>query len=225
MLRAALVVLLVANALFYAWTQGLFAPLLPAPDAADREPQRVAAQVNAEAVSALPDAAASAAVQAVRTAALRCVEAGPFSEADAAVAEAALASSDLAPGTWQRDLQRGGSSYLVFAGRYPEQAARSARAAELRRLKLNYETIAEPEDLAPGFVISRHSNRDEAERALAAVRRLPIRDVRLATLPPGPPQVWLRVPRADPALRTRLQALAATEPALGAGGFKACAAP
>jgi hypothetical protein len=225
MLRAILVVLLLANALFYAWTQGLFAPLLPSPEMAEREPQRLAAQVNADAVSALPEGAASAAVQAVRTAGLRCLEAGPFSEADAAGAEAALTAADLPAGVWQRDSQRGALTYLVFAGRYPEQGARSARATELRRLRLNYETIAEPEDLAPGFVISRHASRDDAERALAAVRRLPIQDVRIATLPPGAPQVYFRVPRADAALRVRLQALAAAEPALGASGFKACAAP
>jgi hypothetical protein len=43
------------------------------------------------------------------------------------------------------------------------------------------------------------------------------RDVR------GPAQVWLRVPRADAALREKLQALAASSTLL-AGGFKNCAA-
>lgn len=38
----------------------------------------------------------------------------------------------------------------------------------------------------------------------------------------GPAQVWLRVPRADAALRERLQAMAAGSPLL-AGGFRACA--
>lgn len=40
----------------------------------------------------------------------------------------------------------------------------------------------------------------------------------------GPAQVWLRVPRADAALREKLQALAAASP-LMTGGFRACAAP
>jgi hypothetical protein len=39
----------------------------------------------------------------------------------------------------------------------------------------------------------------------------------------GPAQVWLRVPRADAAMRERLQALAAGSPML-AGGFRSCAA-
>jgi hypothetical protein len=224
MLRAVLIVLLLANALVYGWTQGWFAPLVPSPEMAEREPQRLAAQVNPDAVSVLPEGAASAAMQAVRTAGLRCLEAGPFSDSEAGGAEAVLGAADLPAGAWQRDVQRAAPSYIVFAGRYPEQGARSARAAELRRLKLNYETLAEPEELAPGFLISRHASREEAERALAALRRLPIQNVRVATLPAGPPQVWLRVPRADAALRARLQAIAASEPALGAGGFKACAA-
>lgn len=145
MLRTLLVVLLVANGLVYAWVQGWLESAWPAPGQAEREPARLAGQVNPGAVAVLPPGPASAAMGAARQSAVRCVEVGPFGVVDAAAAEAALEAANL-PG-----LQRGGWE----------------------------------------------------------------RDLR------GPSQVWLRVPRADAALRTQLQTLASSTAALAAG-FKAC---
>jgi hypothetical protein len=144
MLRTLLLLLLLANALVFAWSHNWLEPLLPAPGQADREPARLASQVHPEAVRILPPTAASDATGAARQSALRCVEVGPFGLVDAAAAEAALEAGGLASGAWERDLR-------------------------------------------------------------------------------GPAQVWLRVPRADAALRERLQGLAASSPLL-ANGFRSCAA-
>lgn len=143
-MRTLLALLLLANGLVFAWSHGWLEPLLPAPGQADREPARLAGQVNPEAVRILPPAAASDAALAARQSALRCVEVGPFGLVDAAAAEAVLEAGGLASGAWERDLR-------------------------------------------------------------------------------GPAQVWLRVPRADAAMRERLQGLAAGSPLL-ANGFRSCAA-
>jgi hypothetical protein len=66
MLRALLAVLLLANALYFGWARGWFAPTWPAPGAGEREPARLAAQVAPERVSVLSPAAASAALLAAR---------------------------------------------------------------------------------------------------------------------------------------------------------------
>ena len=160
MWRTLLVVLLAANGLVYAWMQGWLEPAWPAPGQAEREPARLASQVNPGAVTVLQPGPAGGAAGAARQTAIRCVEAGPFGVVDAAAAEAALESANL-PG-----LLRGGWE----------------------------------------------------------------RDVR------GPSQVWLRVPRADAALRAQLQAFTSGNAALAsgsaalasgnaalAGGFKTCA--
>ncbi len=105
MLRALLLVLLLANGLVFAWVQGWLEPLLHAPGQADREPARLAGQINPEVVRILPAAAAHEAAGAARAAALRCVEVGPFGLVDAAAAEAVLEAGGLAPGTWERDLR------------------------------------------------------------------------------------------------------------------------
>lgn len=145
-MRTLLLLLLLANGMVFAWSQGWLEPALHAPGEADREPSRLAAQVHAEAVRVLPqgrDAAADDAGTA-RQSALRCVEVGPFGLVDAAAAEAVLEAGGLTSGAWERDLR-------------------------------------------------------------------------------GPSQVWLRLPRADAALRERLRGLAASSPLL-AGGFRPCAA-
>ncbi|MDE2276842.1 MAG: hypothetical protein KGK09_11145, partial [Burkholderiales bacterium] len=75
MLRALAAIVVLANLLFFGWAQGWFAPGLPAPRQAEREPERLLAQVHAEAVTVLPPPAASAAVSALRAASAVCLQA------------------------------------------------------------------------------------------------------------------------------------------------------
>ncbi|MDE2147419.1 MAG: hypothetical protein KGJ24_12080 [Burkholderiales bacterium] len=119
MLRALVALVLLANLLFFGWARGWFEPALPAPRQAEREPERLLAQVHADAVTVLPApaagtsmAAASAASAASATAATEaaasapaapaCLQAGPFAEADLAAAEAALISARLPAAAWTR---------------------------------------------------------------------------------------------------------------------------
>ena len=102
MLRALVVLLLLANLLFFGWARGWFAPGWPPPRHAEREPERLAAQVRPELVQVLPPQAASAAVQAARAAAEVCLEAGPFDAGAIATAEAGLAAAGLSEGSWER---------------------------------------------------------------------------------------------------------------------------
>lgn len=226
MLRALVVLLLLANVAFFAWARGwMGAP----PHHAEREPERLLAQVRPEVVTVLPPSTAGAAVQAARAAALQCLEAGPFADATISAAEAALAlalsaSPASSPdGSWARvDGAASAPLWLVFAGRYPEAALRRAREDDLRRLSLSFELITAPPDLAPGLVLSRHASRDEAQAWLNERSATPLRGVRVVQLPPPPTSYRLRVARADPDQAERLKAL--TGDAF-AGGFRPCAKP
>ncbi|MDP1646630.1 MAG: hypothetical protein Q8M01_00290 [Rubrivivax sp.] len=106
MLRAVVVVLLLANLLFFGWARGWFAPGWPPPRHGEREPERLAAQLRPELITVLPPQAASAAVSAAREAARAatevCLEAGPFDAAGITAAEAALAGAGLPAGSWER---------------------------------------------------------------------------------------------------------------------------
>jgi hypothetical protein len=65
MLRALVLVLLVANGFVFAWSQGWLSPLLQPPGVAEREPERLLQQVRPDSITVLsPAAAALAASQA-----------------------------------------------------------------------------------------------------------------------------------------------------------------
>lgn len=219
MLRALLLLLLLANVVFFAWSRGAFAPMWPAPMAAQREPERVQAQVKPEAVTVLPAKAASAAISAARAASLACVEAGPLAEAELPAAESALAPVQLPEGSWMRAVAPPPPLWLVFAGRAADPAGLRARAEELKKLNLPFEVIDAPAEFANGFVLSRHATRAEAEAALAAASAPGLKGARVVSLPAPPVQTWLKVPQADADMQDKLKALA-PEPL--AGGFKPC---
>jgi hypothetical protein len=102
MLRTLVLLLLLANLLFFGWARGWFAPGWPAPRAAEREPERLAEQVRPELIEVLSPAAASAAVAAARAAAAVCLEAGPYDAVGVVAAEAVLLAAGLSEGSWER---------------------------------------------------------------------------------------------------------------------------
>jgi len=221
-LRTAVGLLLLANVLFFAWARGW---LGEAPRHGEREPARLAAQVRPEALSVLPATTASAAVQAARAAALVCLEAGPFVGDSAlnelSLAEALLVQAQVPANAWSRIEPPAAPLWLVFAGRYPDAALRNAREDDLQKYKLNYERIDAPADLAPGFVLSRHVSREEAEAWIKTRVPAALRGLRVVQLPAPPASYRLRVPRADSEQAERMRNLPAD---LLAGGFKPCAA-
>ncbi len=209
MLRALVVVLLLANGLYFAWAQGWFGP---PPRHAEREPQRLAAQVAPDAVTVLPPTSASAALQAAREAALRCVEAGPLLEPALGQAEFRLSEALVAPDAVERRESGTAARWIVFGGRYAEAGPRTAREEELRRLGLSFERLTSPAELAPGFVLSRHDSRAAAETWLKAKAPKALRGARVVALPGRNEGILLRAPRL------------ATEQAdkLIAAGFRPC---
>lgn len=220
MLRAAVVALLLANGLFFGWARGWLAPALPPPHSGQREPERLAAQLNPERVVALPAPAASAAISAVRAAAIVCLEAGPLADASIAAAEATVAALKLPEGSVLREAAALPPLWWVYAGRAADATLMKARTEELTRQQIAFEAVEAPADLAGGLLLSRHATRAEADAALAAIASKPLRFLRVVGLPAPPAQLWLRVPKADAVQQDKLKTLPAD---LLAGGFKACA--
>lgn len=218
MLRALVLLVLLANGLFFAWARGW---LGDGPRHAEREPQRLLAQVKPEAVNVLPPTTASAAVQAARAAARLCLEAGPFDASDLSAAEATLIAAQLPAEAWQRQEQPVTGRWAVYAGRYPEAALRRSREDDLKRLGLTWELISAPPDLAPGLVLNRHPTREAAEAWLKDGSPAGLRGARVVQLPEQTATWRLRVPAAEPDLAERLKTLSAGGLA---GGFKPCRA-
>lgn len=241
MLRVLVVALLLANGLFYAWAQGWLSPWVPA-RAEQREPGRLQQQVQPERVTVLSardagamlaaaaaSAAASGGVAAAASAGaampaddtLRCLEAGPFTDAALPAVLSLLQQHGVPDGSVQHDVTGSASTWAVVMGRFADREAQRAKLEELRRLGVRADELSSPAALVPGLRLGHFSDRYGAETALASLNRRGVRTARVVELPAGTLRHWLRAPQADGELQTRLRGLPGER--LGAG-FQACVA-
>lgn len=223
MLRRLVLLLIVANLAFFAWTQGWLDAVIGVRPTGDREPERLARQVRPEAITILSPAAVRAAASAASAAATAapsgpaCLEAGPFAAAALSAATAALqqAQPPLPPGSWTEVRIDRPGSYIVYMGRFANREALAKKEEELRRTRATWEELRGVPELEPGFSFGRFDQRAEADKALEQLAQRGIRTARVVELAPASTQTLLRVEKADKPLATRLAALRAD--ALGRG--------
>ncbi|WCM92989.1 SPOR domain-containing protein [Acidovorax sp. NCPPB 2350] len=220
MLRAAILVLLLANAGYYAWSQGLLRQWGWAP-AEPTEPQRLEQQIQPEnlrigrpagaAEPAPPAAAPSAPAPApagdaasaapVAAAEGACLQAGPF---DARQAEALRAAAASLPGNaWSLDTMPIASRWMVYMGRFPDEETLEKKRAELRARKVAYDRPGPA--LEPGLSLGRFSTEEAAERALATLGAQGVRTARVVQERADATGYLLRLPAATPAMRAQAE--------------------
>jgi hypothetical protein len=215
MLRLLVVVLLLANIAFYAWTQGQLDNLLGVRAQGDREPERLSRQVNPESIRVLPASAVAIAATTAPDTPPTCLEAGPYTAAQIGAAEGVL-QTVLPPGSWASLKTEAPGVWIVYMGKYPTREALQKKADELKRLRIPFEELRNaPPELADGLaLLGRFDNRAAADKALADLTQRGVRTARVAALSPPVPMHSLRVERADATLQARLAGLRA-EPLLG----------
>jgi hypothetical protein len=228
MLRVAVLLLLLANLLFFAFSHGWLADVTGLRPHAEREPERLKRQVNADKVVVLPAAAASAA-SAVRSSEpaasapqrSACLEAGPFATGALVSATAALQALQppLPAGSWVDVTVERPGRWMVYMGRYPNREALAKKEEELRRTRVSFEEVAEPAEWTMGLSLGRYDDRAAAERALEQASQRGVRSAKVVELAAPTTLHLLRAENADAALAERLSAL--RSPALGRG-FVAC---
>jgi hypothetical protein len=248
MLRIVVALLLVANAVLLGWQAGLFGTT---PERGQREPERLARQLHpeqvrvlspmaasaalADAARAVADAASQAASAASSTAgaaapaaaatsaalAAACLEAGPFAAAEVGRAEKLL-RAELPAGSWQpvKVVRKG--SYMIYVGRFTDEAALARRREELREIDVLAEPVANWPGLEPGLVLARFDDRAEADSVLSALVQRGVRKGRVVTIAPPVTLSMLRVAAADPALQARVATLKLPPTQLG---FAPCGSP
>lgn len=228
MLRTFVLLLALANLLFFAWTHGWLDGVTGLKPQADREPERLSRQVNAERIVVLPPGAASAAAaprapEPAPSAPQRgaCLEAGPFATGASVSAVAALQALQppLPPGSWVDVTVERPGRWMVYMGRYPNREAMAKKEEELRRTRVSFEEVREPGEWTMGFSLGRYDDRAAAEQALEQAGQRGVRSARVVELAAPATLHMLRAENADAALAERLSTL--RSPALGRG-FVAC---
>jgi hypothetical protein len=222
MLRLLVVLLVLANLAFYAWTQGKLDGVVGMRALGDREPDRLSRQIKPETIRVLPASAVSTAMSTtLADAAPVCLEAGPYTPAQIAAAEGVL-QTVLPTGSWASLKTDTPAVWIVYMGKYPNRETMQKKADELKRLRINFEEVRGVPDLEEGLALGRYENRAAADKALAEVAQRGVRTARVTTLP-GSALHHLRVERADATLQTRLAGLRAE--ALQGRVFSPCAKP
>lgn len=145
-----------------------------------------------------------------------CLQAGTFDERQIAAVRKAAAS--LPDGSWRVEAVQLPGRWMVYIGKLADANAVSARRAELRGLGLD--TDRPGNALEPGISLGRYSTEEAAQRGLEQASRKGARGARVVQERRDTPAYMLRLPKADPALRS--QAQRQLRSALGGRELKTC---
>lgn len=223
-MRALFLLLLLANAAFFAWTR-LGAPggagADPAPLARQIQPDKMRVVSPEELTRPVPSLPAKAAVAAsapppVAAAAppapLKCVEWGAFTPADTARAEKALAPLELGERLSQRRTEETAGWWVFIPPAPPAAGARQAalrKAGELKKLGVQeYFIVQEEGPNRWSLSLGVFRSEEAAQARLAALRAQGVRSARVGPRETQVPKVWLQVKEVDRGMETRLQQLA-----------------
>lgn len=213
LVRIAVLILLLANAAYFAWAQGLLRSVGLAP-VQQSEPARLNQQIRPEVLKILSpeEAAAQAAAAAAAAEPAVCLEAGVF---DAAQAEAVrTAAAALPEGSWSLEQGTIPGSWMVYMGRFPEAGALDKKRAELRARKINFER-AGVAYLEPGLSLGRFASEAEARSALNKLNAQGVRTARVVRERPEAQGLMLRLPEVRSGLRAQLEGEAMTKALAG----------
>lgn len=219
MLRFALFVLLIANAGYWAWTQGWMATLGWAP-AVQSEPYRLQQQVRPEVLTiAQPEPASppttlkfadtftppAEPVEEVLPEFTVCLQSENMDEAQWSKVQTALRSSDLPADSWEGITTAITGRWMVYLGKFSNDAALDKRRAELRSRKIAYDRAGG--SLEPGLSLGRFSTEEAATRELGNMLNQGIRGARVVQERAPQTLYALRLSHATVAQRNLLRSM------------------
>ena len=237
MLRLAVIALLLANAGYYAYTQGwLRSAGLVTPEQA--EPQRLQQQIRPEtlkvlraqgatnnptpppAPAAAPAADTAASTPAPTTAAPadagECLQAGVFDDKQAAALRNAAAA--LPAGSWSLEPTPITGRWMIYMGRFDDQDTLDKKRAELRARKVDFDRAGGT--LEPGLSLGRFSTEEAAQRGLTALNAQGVRTARVIQERQAATGFILKLPAVTDAQRQRW--LATLRPAMAGKTLGSC---
>ena len=203
MLRFFVLILILANGLYLAWSQGWLRAHGFAP-AQQSEPQRLAQQIRPEAIQILTPAEEEK-LKALMKADLeprQCLRAGPFETAQVSALDQVLGTV-LPPGGWQFESVVVPEHWIIYMGKFANNEARDKKLAELSVLKLAPIALQNP-SLEIGLSLAGFDTEAEASAALAKLTLRGIRTARVVQERASASATYLRLPDITEALRLRL---------------------
>jgi hypothetical protein len=214
-MRAAFLLLLLANLALYAWLRyGMPEPAEPAPQSRQIAPDKlkVVAPTSLPPVSAAPKPQPPPAPAPVAAAApapaVACMEWGSFTVADATRAEQALEPLGLGARVAQRRTEEH-AGWGVFIPPQGNRQRALRKAAELKQLGVDeYFIVQEEGAMRWALSLGVFRTEEAAQARLVALRDQGVRTARIGTRDTTVPKVWLQVKSVDAPLQARLKEIA-----------------
>lgn len=205
MLRLIVLLLLLANGLFFAWSQGLLLAWGFGP-AQQSEPQRIQQQVRPDTVRLLP-ADELRRVEALAANGPRPPECLQTPTLDASQIEPVRRALESWPaGSWSLDTVTEPARWIIYMGKYPDVEQVARKRAELRQRGISFEALANPE-LEPGLSLGSFSSQAAATTQLDALTDRGVRTARVVQERPEQRGQRLVLPAVDDSLRNRADQL------------------
>ncbi|MBA3772966.1 MAG: SPOR domain-containing protein [Ramlibacter sp.] len=213
MLRLTLLILVLANAAYFAWAQRLLAPWGLAP-AQQSEPHRLMQQIQPQAIKVLPGDEARR-IEADGAPA-ECLQAGVFEEAQLAGLRQVL--ERWPSGSWRLDPAAEPARWIVYMGKYLTAENVARKKGELRQIGVSFETLANA-SLEPGLSLGGHATPAAAARQLEVLSERGVRTAKVVQEREEVRGQMLKLPAIDDSLRPRLDEL---KPALNGRNLRPC---
>ncbi|WP_370680166.1 SPOR domain-containing protein [Comamonas sp. GB3 AK4-5] len=214
MLRLSLLVLLLANAGYLAWSQGWMASLGWQPET-QSEAFRLKQQMRPETIQVgAPNKTHSPTTPAQATPApppvdgpSRCWQAGPFDATQAAQLRQALYALELPSSAWELPASAVPGRWMVYLGKFPSERALEQRRTELSKQGMTVEAAGGT--LEPGLSLGRFPTESAATRELTQALRQGVRGARVVQERTEATIYTLRLPQVTPAMHPRVEQLQA----------------
>ena len=218
MLRLFVLLLVLANAGYYAYSHGLLAAYGFAP-ATQSEPHRLSQQIKPEALRILDqqDPPPQPALAVAAPVAAECLQVGLFNEEQTVVLRERLVST-LPPGSWVIESAMQPARWLVYMGQYTSAAALAKKKLELRGRGVVFKALNNPA-LEPGLSLGNFQTQPEAEAELARIAKKGVKTARVIQERAEQLGQQLKLPTVDAALRGQLDAI---RPQLAGKPFQTC---
>lgn len=211
MLRLTALLLLLANGLFFAWSNGYLTKWGLASSSKNEsfrlkeqiEPQRIVIKSKDT-----PPPLAHASPAALTVTPTVCLSAGVFNDKQSSALKQAL-NAKMPDLRWQFQETNVPARWIVYMGKYPNNAMRELKKSQLDQIKVRYEVLTEG-SLEPGLSLGNHATQLAANQALQQLVKQGVRTARVLQESPEQKGQTLLIPAIDETSRGKLNTLYAS---------------
>ena len=206
MLRLLVLILLLANGLYFAWSNGFLLSYGFGPSQ-QNEPQRMAQQIHPDAVRLISPKEFKQIEEQVKADLLpkECLQAGPFDEAEAPKLRQALGDT-LPDDAWSLEELRVAARWIVYLGKFADAEALAKKRSEIAAMNFKIESLDNPE-LEPGLSLGGFDAKADASAALARLTARGLHTARVVQERKESLAFRLKLPAVGVALKPKLSEL------------------